>query len=441
MEVGNKLNNFPDWAQSFLSTFYSTHKMEHEAAINVRNLPKVVWNDSTFYVALDTEESNADILNKYGNVVTVLKNVASIEDVEQQLNKQIVAELVDNKKINKTKSIIKLDDELEKVAKTINQLEKFADDQAGVQNTSFTMQTTDPSINKSVDNVTNTPNNTTSNISTQQMDNAAQEQNTTASLVNKLQNQLKNTNKVIKDNKLQINKLQQKVDMYEQKTAKMKNNIIKLANTVKQLQDQIHAYINPGNIYDLNCQEQEFKHYTQTAKESAQAINAEHKVDITTPQGRVSLKDRILQDIDNIKMPEEILTETLEVSPVEEKVNDNNNQVTVINSTNTDINDINDENEDSNETDEVEIIDTDIPLDNTISINNVNKVSLDNNKQFLDNEDADTFKQRICPACQKSNTLCLDKKTASIQNIKCQHCNTKFGVNLNNEQIFKYNNI
>ena len=437
MEVKNSLNNIPDWAQSFLSTFYSTHKMEHEAAINVQNLPKVVWNDSTFYVSLDTEESNADILNKYGNVVTVLKNVASIEDVEQQLNKQIVAELVDNKKMNKTKSIIKLDDELEKVADTITQLEKLADDQSVSSSTS--MQTTDPSINKSVDNVTNTPSNTTSNITTQQMDSATtQEQATTASIINKLQNQLKNTNKVIKSNKMQINKLQQKVDMYEQKTAKMKNNIVKLANTVKQIQDQIHAYINPGNIYDLNCQEQELKHYIQTANESMQAINAEHKVDITTPQGRVSLKDRILQDINSIKMPEEILTETLEVSPVEEKVNDNNNQVTVINTNNdinTDGNNIDDDNVEIISTDMDDNIDADIPPadkdDNDVEI-------VKDNQQFLDNEDIDVFKHRICPECQQSNTLCLDKKVASIQNIKCHNCQAKFGVNLNNEQIFKY---
>lgn len=412
MEV-RKFNNTPDWAQSFLSTFLSTQKMEHEAAINVQNLPKVVWHDSTFYVALDAEENNADILNRYGNVVTVLKNVASIEDVEQQLNKQIVAELVDNKKMNKTKTIIKLDDELEKVADAINQLEKQADDQS-----TSSMQTTDPSINKSVDTVTNTPTNTTSNITTQQMDSANQEQTntTTASLITKLQNQLKNTTKVIKNNQVQINKLQQKVNMYESKTASMKNSIAKIAHVVKNLQDQMHAYINPGNIYDLNCQEQELKHYTQTADESAKAINAEHKVDLTTPLGRASLKEKILQDIDDIKMPEEILTEAVEVSPVEEKVNDNvNNDVTVITTS------VPEENNTNSIDDGVEVID----------IKN-------EDKQFLNNEDSDAFKHRVCPSCQQSATLCLDKKTASIQKVKCNNCHTKFGVDLNSEQIFKY---
>lgn len=417
MEV-RKVNNTPDWAQSFLSTFLSTQKMEHEAAINVQNLPKVVWHDSTFYVALDAEENNADILNKYGNVVTVLKNVASIEDVEQQLNKQIVAELVDNKKTNRTKAIIKLDDELEKVADTINQLEKQADDQNAPS-----MQTTDPSINKSVDTVTNTPTNTTSNITNQQMDSANQEQTTTttASLINKLQNQLKNTNKIIKSNQDQINKLQQKVNVYESKTASIKNSIAKIAHVVKNLQDQIHAYINPGNIYDLNCQEQELKHYTQTANESAKAINAEHKVDLTTPLGRTSLKDKILQDIEDIKMPEEILTEEIEVSPVEEQVNDNaNNKITVITTSVSD-KDNNEANNEANNDNDVEIID----------IKN-------EDKQFLNNEDSDTFKHRICPNCQQSATLCLDQKTASIQKVKCRNCHTKFGVDLNNEQIFKY---
>jgi uncharacterized protein YqgQ len=398
--------------------------MEHEAAINVQNLPKVVWHDSTFYVALDAEENNADILNKYGNVVTVLKNVASIEDVEQQLNKQIVAELVDNKKTNRAKAIIKLDDELEKVADTINQLEKQADDQNAPS-----MQTTDPSINKSVDTVTNTPTNTTSNITNQQIDNANQEQ-TTASIIAKLQNQLKNTNKVLKNNQAQIDKLQQKVSMYENRTASIKNSIVKIAHTVKKLQDQIHAYINPGNIYDLNCQEQELKHYTQTANESAKAINAEHKVDITTPQGRVSLKDKILQDIEDIKMPEEILTETIEVSPIEKKVNDNINNDTNDNNTNNEVTVI---------TTSAATLDKDkADIDDNVEIIDDNDDIKDDDKQYLNNEDSDTFKQRICPNCQHSAALCLDKKTASIQKIKCHNCHTKFGVDLNTEQIFKY---
>ena len=422
MNIRSNSKTFPDWAQSFLSTFYSPEEMVHEASINVKTLPKVVWNDNTFYVSLDADEGNADILNEYGNVVAALKNVTSINEVEQQLNKQIIAEVADKKDKKIIKSVVKLDDELEKVADAITQLEKVADEQAP------SMKTTDPSINKSVDTVTNTPSNTTSEITTQQMDNAVNnDQITNTASIKELQEKLKNTCDIIKADQNKINKLQQKVNSYEKKVAKMSGNIVKLANTIKKLQDQIHAYMNPGNIYDLNCQEQELKHYTQTAEESAKAINVEHQVDLTTPQGRVSLKDRILQDIEDIKMPEEILTETVEISPVEQVVNEvaeeepknmvvdnniKNNEVTIIDNSEENVN--NKIEEDNNKQDEIE-----------------------ENKQFLDEKESSIFKQRICPLCKES-TLCLDTKTASIQNILCHNCKAKFGVNLNNEKIFKY---
>lgn len=464
MEIRNRNKGIPDWAQSFLSTFYSTQKVEHEAAINVKNLPKVVWNDNTFYVALDAEEGNADILNEYGNVITALKNVASIDDVENQLNKHIVAEVSDSFKLGNVKHIKSLtsmdmsDIELAKVANAINLDFSFNDKDSLNESNSFdkkdslnkeasteedaaanftnstnnmvtdtgvstapttpdtsanvstsTMQTTDPSINQSLNSAANMPQQT--NSVADQMDSAAM--STQASLIKKMRVQLANTTKSLKHQQAQTNKLQQEFNLYKKETEK---TIIKLAGLVNSLQDQMHAYINPGNIYDLNCNDAELQHYSQTAAESAKAINVEHAVDLTTPSGRVSLKDRILQDLGNMYIP----------SPLEESIaptnKDDNNEIEV-----TIIQSDDDDNSDKN-------------IDKNIDVEIVDANDFVNNKQVLNlnDDDSSVFKTQTCPMCNGKKSLCLSDKTASVQNVICKKCNTKFGVNLDNEQIFKY---
>ena len=474
LEIRNRNKEIPDWAQSFLSTFYSTQKVEHEAAINVKNLPKVVWNDNTFYVALDAEEGNADILNEYGNVITALKNVASIDDVENQLNKHIVAEVSDSFKLGNvkhTKSLTSMDMsdiELAKVANAINldfpfnekdslnenslneknslnennSLNKEAsteeDAAANFTNSTnnmatntrvstapttpdtsanvstSTMQTTDPSINQSLNSAANMPQQT--NSVADQMDSAAM--SAQANFIKKMRIQLANTTKSLKHQQVQTNKLQQEFNLYKKETEK---TITKLARLVNSLQDQMHAYINPGNIYDVNCNEAELQHYSQTAAESAKAISVEHAVDLTTPGGRVSLKDRILQDLGNMYIPSP-LEES--IAPSTNKNDDNNNEieVTIIQS---DDDDNSDKNIDKNRNIDVEIVDAN---------------DFVNNKQVLNLNDNDSsvFKTQTCPMCNGKKSLCLSDKTASVQNVICKKCNTKFGVNLNNEQIFKY---
>lgn len=459
MEIRSR-QNMPDWAQSFLSTFYSTQKVEHEAAINVKTLPKVVWNDNTFFVALDAEEGSADILNEYGNVVTALKDVTSINDVEQQLNRHVVANNNSDTKLKKDTS--QFDNELAKFADSINldfSMEKKADNTSieadtfttstndmasntGVStapttpdysaNQTSNMQTSDPSINQAVNTAINTPTDNSANTTSQQMENATQ-----ASSLKKLKVQLASTNKLLKQNQLQTQKLQKEFSNYKQKTAK---TITKLAGLVNSLQDQLHAYINPGNIYDLNSGEQEYKHYMQTAKESEKAINVEHTVDLTTPKGRVSLKDRILQDIGEIQMPDEILVAPVESTFIEEQVvNDDNNEkeellveepIMEMPAKKSPIKEIT-----SKEVPDEEPPDKEV----TIIDDSKNDDGKDlRNVKFLNKKESSIFKTQVCPIC-KSKSLALHVKTASVQDVVCHSCKAKFGVNLNNERIFKYN--
>ena len=466
MEIRNRYDKIPDWAQSFLSTFLSTQKMEREATTNVKALPKVVWNDNTFYVALDAEEGNADILNEYGNVITALKNVTSIDDVEQQLNKHIVAEVSDSIKTadHKTKSTVtKLDDELSKVADAINisfdtskdNIVKLADaatdaaatftdstnnmaantgvttapttpDTSATVSSSY-MQTSDPSINQSVNTAINMPTSSSANITNQQLDNAMSAQ---ANLERNMKIQLASLANAMKKSQAQQQKLQQDFANYCSKTEK---TIIKLANLVNTLQDQMHAYMNPGNIYDLDCEKAEVEHFNQTADSSARAIEVEHSVDLTVPKGRTSLKDKILQDIGTIKMPDEILVEQVETTPLEKQVT----------------NKINDEKAEPVDVKVTIVTDTEEPAaeksqneqpkldEKAIEIVGSKKIKKNTKIKMLNVKEASLFKQRICPSCGRS-ALALSTKNEKVQNVVCHSCNNKFGVNLNTEQIFKY---
>lgn len=95
--------NNPKWLDTFINVFSkkeadnaelekTAEKVENqselsaEAEINVKSLPTVMWNDNKFYVQLDPETREADVLNEYGNVITTIKNVDSVEAVDEHLN-------------------------------------------------------------------------------------------------------------------------------------------------------------------------------------------------------------------------------------------------------------------------------------------------------------------------------------------------------------------
>ena len=468
METIKKYGETSSWAEELAAVLQNTYKkdLQKEAEINVKTLPKVVWRGNTFFVALDTEENSADVLNEYGNVVKTIKNASSVEDVETALNKKIVANN-DSKKVT-------FAEELENIADQLQEpIQKEADFTYSYQPNSTTMNTqtpqnqemstTDPSINGSVNNVTNTPSDSSANITNEQMDQA-----TTAS-INLLKNKYARTKKELKACKKNIAEL----------TLKMN----KLAGIVEKLTDDIHAYMDPGNVYDLDVEKIERQHYNDTANQSARAIDIEHSIDLTVPRGRVSLKDKILQDIDNIISPIveepdiniEIQNEPEEVTVVqikEPEENDSNSSditsedqyqelelpeeniedtnIEVDNSEDNSKNDSKDNVEDNVNVDDsnniniendsnkdVNIEDSeDIPEEPSKIIDNTQKKQSSLNMKKIASKDVPNFKNQICPAC-KQKRLVLKERTANLQNILCKSCNSKYAVDLDTEEIFE----
>ena len=122
---------FPSWLTPFFNTF---GKLQKEADTNVKDLPKIVWNGETFFVSFNQENDSAEIINGFGVVVTTIKNVKTLDDVDYHLNRsQIVASfensLEDVSEENLEKEDL-IESELSKVLSYIEDDTKdFADEQ------------------------------------------------------------------------------------------------------------------------------------------------------------------------------------------------------------------------------------------------------------------------------------------------------------------------
>ena len=369
METVKKVSQSPEWVDSFVTAFSSHYQqeIEHEAEVNVRTLPKVVWNDNTFYVSLDKEESCADIFNEYGNVVTALKNVASIEDVEHSLNKKIIADI-------STPAMKKTD---QKVHTSLDEMLPKMATQLGLQADATLQDVTKVAEQQ---------------IQEDKQSNGISSNNDTSDN----QELLSKINTLTKQNR----KVQSELNSYKKKFTKLASSLEQLSGLV----DQLYARMNPDNVYDIDAQKAEVEHFNNTAANSAKMIDIEHHVDLTTPNGRTSLKDVLLQDLDTI----DITPVKEEIQPVEVNINIHNEApVEII-----------DKSEVNSDKEDVKLLDS------------------PSEPEKISPKEAALFKQQICPECH-TKALRLQTKTASVQNVICKHCNQLYGVNLDNEEIFK----
>ena len=116
-EAQNPMNNIPSISHGD-SGFENDNDELKNTEININDLEAITWNDETYRVLFDRETNSASIINGFGNVVTTLPNVNTIEEVNKQLNaKQIVVSSLNNKiaeemedEINKAFAYIKDED-------------------------------------------------------------------------------------------------------------------------------------------------------------------------------------------------------------------------------------------------------------------------------------------------------------------------------------------
>lgn len=401
-------NSMPGWLDEFLNNFAKTTKKETTAEINVQTLPKVVWNDSTFYVSLDEAARTADVMNEYGNIVTSIKNVGSVDDVNKHLTEnQVVASLTEEDKMN-TEKTVTLDTELEK-------FKSYLEAEAGEFDAdNSTSTSTDSSSSTSANTSTSTDSSngqTEQSSADSQMDQAEQ---TTAEIAS-----LKKT------------------------VASLETKMEKMAELIGTLQDNIHAYNDPGNVYDLSSSNAELNHVKETADATEKVINVEHATDLTAPAGRVSLKDKILTEIDTImEEPTEVLTTEVEPTEIEETIDEKPVEEAVEETVEEDIPEV----EIVEDVPEV-VVEEDIPEDSEkdsekdsdeapeVEIEEVVEDEKPEEIVKLSGKDEEIFKNGICPICGHK-ALALTNASGNIQGVVCNDCDAEFGVNLDTEDIY-----
>ena len=90
---------FAGWIEEFVSALSKTasndirneneEELVVEADINIDDLDEIIWNEEKYRVMFD--ENGANIINEFGNTVTTLEGVKTLEEVNQRLSeKQIV---------------------------------------------------------------------------------------------------------------------------------------------------------------------------------------------------------------------------------------------------------------------------------------------------------------------------------------------------------------
>ena len=397
-------NSMPGWLDEFLNNFAKTTKKETTAEINVQTLPKVVWNDSTFYVSLDEAARTADVMNEYGNIVTSIKNVGSVDDVNKHLTEnQVVASLTEEDKMN-TEKTVTLDTELEK-------FKSYLEAEAGEFDADNSTSTSTDSSSSTSTNTDSSNGQTEQSSADSQMDQAAQ---TTAEITS-----LKKT------------------------VASLETKMEKMAELIGTLQDNIHAYNDPGNVYDLSSSNAELNHVKETADATEKVINVEHATDLTVPAGRVSLKDKILTEIDTImEEPTEVLTTEVEPTEIEETIDEKPVEETFVETVEEDIPEV----EIVEDVPEV-VVEEDIPEDSEkdsekdsdeapeVEIEEVVEDEKPEEIVKLSGKDEEIFKNGICPICGHK-ALALTNASGNIQGVVCNDCDAEFGVNLDTEDIY-----
>ena len=92
MSISQSNGKYPGWIDEFISAFSRTAGTV-KADININDLDEIIWNDEKYRVMFD--ENGANIINEFGNTVTSLEGVKSLQEVDERLNKkQVVTESI-----------------------------------------------------------------------------------------------------------------------------------------------------------------------------------------------------------------------------------------------------------------------------------------------------------------------------------------------------------
>lgn len=370
---------YPNWLNGFFNTF---GKMQKEADTNVKDLPKIVWNGETFYVSFNQENDSAEIINGFGVVVTTIKNVKTLDDVDYHLNRsQIVASLDENAQEDAQEDAQDKLAEDNLIETELSKVISYIEDESETQ----------PDVKE----------------------------------------QLESENIETPDG----------LDLYV-KLAEMQDQINSLHEELASIKSQEHAFVDPGNVYDLNVSDVEQKQFEDAALQTQKDIDTEHSLDLTMQQNRVTLEDIkkslvdfVVDDFNEADFNEEEL-------PLDDFVNEDLPEIdeVVVEETPTDSITV----EDVPVEELPEEIELDlIPENETIEELPTEKLPTeDQNKdketkpEKLTDEEEEKFAKGICAHCN-SKMLKEANTNKNIIGVYCKKCSTEYAVNSDTYDIYK----
>jgi hypothetical protein len=470
-----KNRTMPKWLDDFIQNLSTSTKIASNdklAEININDLPKVVWNDETFHVMFD--EDGATVLNDFANTVTTIKGAQTIEDVDKELNSKTVV-------TSKVASNDIFAEELEKVSSYL----KIGGDDNGVQPNQILTNTTptNPNQPETVNVTVNTPTDTQPTDPNVQPTQPVQPDPNVQQQPQPDSNNPQPTTASINDLEKDVTTVESNLDLRE-RVINLENMISRLAKSIEALTQQEYAHTNPGPVYDNNTAGQELQHAEESAQATSDQINMEHNVDLTTMEGRLSLREKLHQELEDIlNIDDEGKSENVTNDEFKEEDFDDldenpelpkdDNSIDEMNFTDDDI-DLNEE--DDKDTENVDLTapennltpditkdelgnDADVSVEDDSSVHPEKKDDIkspddinneddkkdelkpEENKPItkLNSRDSKIFQNQVCVKCGEKS-LVKSKTVGSFVGVYCKSCNAEYAVDTTTGDIFNNNN-
>ena len=486
---------FAGWIEEFVTALSKTasndirneneeEELVVEADINIDDLDEIIWNEEKYRVMFD--ENGANIINEFGNTVTTLEGVKTLEEVNQRLSeKQIVVN-----------SSIEIPNEIEE---EINKAMKYIEDPEFNKIASeeqITVEEPEIIITKKADIIEEPE------IIIDKQD---EEKEKMATVIKKFEIKAsKILNKKVAEMEEQLSdSLDEKISaMIESKIDFMVEQVLaKVTEGLAELD-----IFNSQDIKDIEKQQ-----YDKSANDTMEMINNENDADRTTPEGffknydndelededeelymEEDTEEPIMDDLDDIEENDEENEGLIIESPIEkdepkidldedldiedEKINEEIEEKSMIDNLNDDedemeqeasvedpkkylnkfrkhknVKDLRSEKtaeddgmnpaniEDYNPSEQSQPEEPQEPKDPQQEMqeqqDNIQNVQANmRDEEEIVGSDAEMFKTATCPFC--ANKLNTESKDGEFLNISCGSCNTKYKVNLNDERIY-----
>ena len=488
---------FAGWIEEFVTALSKTasndirneneeEELVVEADINIDDLDEIIWNEEKYRVMFD--ENGANIINEFGNTVTTLEGVKTLEEVNQRLSeKQIVVN-----------SSIEIPNEIEE---EINKAMKYIED---------------PEFNKIASEeqiIAEEP----EIIITKKADIIEEPE----IIIDKQDEEKEKMATVIKKFEIKASKILNKkvAEMEEQLSDSLDEKISAMIESkIDFMVEQVLAKVTEGlaelDIFNSqDIKDIEKQQYDKSANDTMEMINNENDADRTTPEGffknydndeledeelymEEDMEEPIMDDLNDIEENDEENEGLIIESPIEkdepkidldgdlnrdldiedEKINEEIEEKSMINNLNDDedemeqeasvedpkkylnkfrkhknVKDLRSEKtaeddgmnpaniEDYNPSEQSQPEEPQEPKDPQQEMqeqqDNIQNVQANmKDEEEIVGSDAEMFKTATCPFC--ANKLNTESKDGEFLNISCGSCNTKYKVNLNDERIY-----